>query len=33
MQAKQDGRLVERPVLYPILYTRKDGNALNPEVG
>ena len=33
MQAKQDGHLVKLAVLYPILHTRKDGNALNPEVG
>ena len=32
MQAKTDGRPVERAVLYQILHTRKDGSAVNPVV-
>ena len=32
MQAKTDGRPVERAVLYQILHTRKNGSAVNPVV-
>ena len=32
MQAKTDGRPVERVVFYPILHTRKDRSAVNPVV-
>ena len=32
MQAKIDGRPVERAVLYQILHTRKNGSAVNPVV-
>ena len=32
MQAKIDGRLVKRAVLYQILHTRKNGSAVNPVV-
>ena len=30
LQAKVDGRLVERATLYSILHTCKDGSAINP---
>ena len=32
LQAKADGRLVERITLYSILHTRKDGSTVNPVV-
>ena len=32
LQAKADGRLVERATLYSILHTRKDGFAVNEVV-